>query len=327
MAFKMKAKKIIGIDLGGTSTKFAIADLEGTILQNWSIPTDKSEQGELIVPNMIKSMKHRLALYQMKIEDIFGIGLGSPGKVDSEKGSVVGAYNLNWTTPKNVCQIIQNEIGIRPYIENDANVAALGERWKGAGNNEDNMVFITLGTGVGGGVINDGKIIRGNGLCAGEIGHLIVDPEGIQCTCGNKGCLETICSATGIVNLARLLSEEYSGESELLASLNSGQEITSKDIFTSAKEGDKFAQYIVKKICFNLGIACANIANILNPAKIVLGGGVAMAGEYLRQQVEDDFKKFVFPPMQKSTTICLAELGNEAGVLGAIFLPINARKQ
>jgi len=313
-------KKLIGIDLGGTTAKFAILTEEGEIQQKWSIQTDIQDGGKNIVPNLIESINHHLDLYGLSANDFLGIGMGSPGTVNRKNGTVIGAYNLNWSTLQPVKELIEAGTGIPFYIDNDANVAALGERWKGAGEGGTDVVFITLGTGVGGGIVADGNLIHGKVGAAGEIGHVVVEPNGYQCTCGNRGCLETVASATGIVRLARDLSEEFAGESELKWAIDDGQEVTSKMVFDLAKTGDRFALIVVDKFYYYLGFACGNIANILNPDTIVIGGGVSAAGDVLIKGVEEYFQKFTFPQVRTSTRIKLAQLGNDAGVIGAASL-------
>ncbi|MDU1714783.1 MAG: ROK family protein, partial [Streptococcus vestibularis] len=219
------------------------------------------------------------------------------------------------------------ELGIPFAIDNDANVAALGERWVCAGANNPDVVFVTLGTGVGGGVIADGNLIHGVGGAGGEIGHIIVEPEtGFECTCGNKGCLETVASATGVVRLARHLAEGYEGDSSIKAAVDNGEQVTSKDIFVAAAEGDKFANSIVDKVSEYLGLATANISNILNPDSVVIGGGVSAAGEFLRSRVEGYFKRYAFPQVRRTTKVKLAELGNDAGIIGAASLACSIDK-
>ncbi len=319
-------KKIIGIDLGGTTVKFAILDLDGEVQQKWSIETNILDEGSHIVPEIVESINHRLKLYDMTAEDFVGIGMGTPGSVDIDKGTVIGAYNLNWKTLQPVREQIETGTGIRFALDNDANVAALGERWKGAGENNPDVVFMTLGTGVGGGIIMAGQLLHGVAGCAGEIGHVTVDPHGFECTCGKVGCLETVASATGVVRVARQLSEEYAGESELKSRLDDGQAITSKDVFVLAEQNDPFALMVVDKVCFYLGLACGNLGNTLNPSSIVLGGGVSAAGEFLRSRVEKYFHEYTFPQVRESTQIKLAQLGNDAGVIGAGSLALQFAK-
>ena len=257
---------------------------------------------------------------RLKPEQFIGIGMGTPGSVDIKEGTVIGAYNLNWKTLQPVKEMIEKGTGIPFFIDNDANVAALGERWKGAGENDPDVVFVTLGTGVGGGIVMNGQLLHGVAGCAGEIGHITVDPEGFECTCGKRGCLETVASATGVVRVARQLAEEYAGGSELKARLDNGEDISSKDVFELAAQNDDLALRVVDKVTFYLGLACGNIGNTLNPSAIIIGGGVSAAGEFLRSRVEAYFEQFTFPQVRNSTKIKLAELGNEAGVIGAASL-------
>lgn len=319
----MTEKKLIGIDLGGTTAKFAILNLEGQIQTKWSIQTDVTEEGTRIVPSIIESINHHLDLYNMSQDDFLGIGMGSPGNVNHSEGTVIGAYNLNWRTTQFIKKMIEEGTGIPFFIDNDANVAALGEQWVGAGNNEPNVVFITLGTGVGGGIILNGELIRGASGAAGEIGHIVVEPHGYHCTCGNDGCLETVASATGVVRLARDMSESFAGDSSLKESIDNGEFVDAKSVFDAARDGDTFALSIVDKVCDYLALACGNVANMLNPSTIVIGGGVSRAGEFLAERIRKNFEMYAFPPIYRSTKIKIAELGNDAGVIGASSLVLN----
>lgn len=312
-------KKIIGIDLGGTTVKLAFLTAEGVIEKSWSIPTDTSEGGGNIIMDIVATIKEHLHKYQIDLKDIMGIGMGSPGQVACKEGTVTGAYNLGWDSKQQVRSIFECEFDLPFYLDNDANVAALGERWKGAGEAADDVVFITLGTGVGGGIIIDGKLVHGVKGCAGEIGHIVVDPGGFKCTCGNRGCLETVASATGIINLAKAEANRSLADSQLKTLAING-EATAKDVFDLAKRGDVIAEAVVDRFAFYLGFACAQLANTLDPRYIIIGGGVSMAGEYLKDKVEEQFDKFVIPTVEGRTQIRLASLGNDAGVIGAAGL-------
>ncbi|CYU80135.1 TPA: ROK family glucokinase [Streptococcus suis] len=315
------SKKIIGIDLGGTSVKLAILTTEGEIQEKWSIKTNILDDGSHIVPDIIDSIKHRFETHGLTKDDFLGVGMGSPGVVDSEAGTVIGAYNLNWKTLQLVKEQFESALGLPFFIDNDANVAALGEQWVGAGNNNPNVVFMTLGTGVGGGVIAAGNLIRGIKGAGGELGHITVDfDEPFACTCGKKGCLETVASATGIVNLSRRYADQYAGDAKLKQMIDDGQDVTAKDVFDLAKEGDDLALIVYHHFSEYLGVACANIAAVLNPAYIVLGGGVSAAGEFLLDGVRKVFAENSFPQIKESTQIVLATRGNAAGVLGAASL-------
>ncbi|HFI0218581.1 TPA: ROK family glucokinase [Streptococcus suis] len=315
------SKKIIGIDLGGTSVKLAILTTDGEIQEKWSIKTNILDDGSHIVPDIIESIQHRFKTHGLTKDDFLGVGMGSPGVVDSEAGTVIGAYNLNWKTLQLVKEQFESALGLPFFIDNDANVAALGEQWVGAGNNNPNVVFMTLGTGVGGGVIAAGNLIRGVKGAGGELGHITVDfDEPFACTCGKKGCLETVASATGIVNLSRRYADQYAGDAKLKQMIDDGQDVTAKDVFDLAKEGDDLALIVYRHFSEYLGVACANIAAVLNPAYIVLGGGVSAAGDFLLDGVRKVFAENSFPQIKESTQIVLATRGNDAGVLGAASL-------
>lgn len=318
----MTDKKLIGVDLGGTTIKFAILTQEGEIQQRWSIDTNVLDEGSHIIPDIIDSINEHLDLYNMQASDFAGIGMGSPGSVDIEKGTVIGAYNLNWKTTVYPKRDIEKATGIPFTIDNDANVAALGERWQGAGDNNPDVTFVTLGTGVGGGIVANGQLLHGVAGSAGEIGHVTVDPKGYDCNCGKRGCLETVASATGVVRVARDMAEEFAGESKLKTILDDGDEISSKIVFDCAKEGDKLALMIVDRVSWYLGFALANVGNMLNPRYIVIGGGVSAAGDFLLDRVKKAFLENTFPNVQNTTELRLATLGNTAGVVGAASLAL-----
>ncbi|HJG84295.1 MAG TPA: ROK family glucokinase [Weissella thailandensis] len=323
----MAKDKLIGIDLGGTTIKFAIMTATGDIQQKWSIQTNILDEGSHIVPDIIDSINYHLDLYQLDEERIIGVGMGTPGTVNEKDGTVQGAFNLNWKESQNVKADLEAGLGFPVAIDNDANAAALGEQWRGAGNNQPEVVFVTLGTGVGGGLVNEGKMIHGAKGAAGEVGHMIVEPGGYQCTCGNYGCLEQYASATGVVHLAHDYADAYAGDSKLKAMVSNGEEITSKIVFDLAKEGDYLANEVVDKVAFYLGLATANIANLLNPSAIVIGGGVSAAGDFLLTRVQKNFNDFAFKMTRHVTELKLAELGNDAGAYGAASLALQAQAE
>jgi len=319
----MTDKNVIGIDLGGTTAKIGILTQRGDIIDKWSLDTDITKEGVNIVPNLVESINEHLKEKKLSADDFLGIGMGSPGTVDREEGTVIGAFNLNWKTLQPVREIIEEGTGIPFFIDNDANVAALGEQWLGAGNKEPNVAFITLGTGVGGGLIIDNSLIHGALDAAGEIGHVTVEPGGYECTCGKKGCLEQYASATGVVRIARDMIAEYTSESLLKDKINNNETVDSKVIFESAKAGDTFAEQVVDRFVYYLSLALGNVANLLNPSTIVLGGGVSQAGTYLADKVSKEVRTFTFPTIRDVTKIKIAELGNNAGMIGAASLVLN----
>ncbi|MBM7693295.1 glucokinase [Peribacillus deserti] len=312
---------LVGVDLGGTTTKLAFISYYGEIIHKWEIPTDKSEKGKNITTNIAKTIDAKLDELGQTKNKILGIGMGAPGPVNSSTGAIYEAINLGWTDYP-LKQLLEVETSLPAVIENDANLAALGEMWKGAGNGARDLVCITLGTGVGGGVIANGQIVTGISGAAGEIGHITILTEGgAKCNCGKTGCLETLASATGIVRLAKEALEE-NNEPSKLRDFNGS--FTSKDIFDLAKEGDTIASAVRDKLALYLGLASANVANVLNPEIIVIGGGVSKAGSVLLDPVQKYFKEFSFTRVRESTSMAIATLGNDAGVIGAAWLAKNA---
>lgn len=320
------AKSLIGIDLGGTTTKIAFVSHDGDIMQKWSIPTDVSDNGKNIVPNIIDSLKKTMTDSGYTKDDFMGIGMGTPGAVNIENGTVIGAFNLNWKTTQHVRDQIQEALGLQLVLENDANVAALGEFWKGAGEKDEDVIFVTLGTGVGGGVIAGGRLLHGINGGAGELGHITVQPNGYLCTCGKRGCLEQYSSATGIVHVAKDMAAEFTGKSRLKELFDNHEEVTSKMVVYLAENGDILSTRIVDRVSFYLGLALANSANILNPANIIIGGGVSAAGNTLLQPTTRYFQENTFPAVRDSTRIKLAQLGNDAGAIGAASLALRFEK-
>lgn len=319
-------KQLIGIDLGGTTTKFAVVTTNGEVKEQWSIKTDVSEQGSKIVPNIIDSINDYLTSNNLEAADFLGIGMGSPGTVNREAGTVVGAYNLNWTEVQPIREQVESATGIDFYLDNDANVAALGEQWLGAGGGEPNVIFVTLGTGVGGGIIENGRLVHGAMDAAGEIGHITVDPLGFryECTCGKISCLETVASATGIVRVTR----EKLAEDHVASQLDTidQAELEAKDVFDAAKAGDEFALEVVDLITEYLALAVGNLACALNPSTIVIGGGVSQAGRIVTDHIEQSMQKYLFPTLRDKTAVRLAELGSSAGVIGASSLVLQEKE-
>ncbi|UDM32619.1 ROK family glucokinase [Lentilactobacillus laojiaonis] len=316
------AKKIIGIDLGGTTIKFGFLDVDGNILSKWNIPTDISDDGKHIVPDIIHSINEQIRKQDLRSTDFYGVGMGTPGSINQEKGTVTGAYNLNWKEEQNVGEEISKGLHLPIIIENDANSAALGEYWRGAGNNSNDAVFVTLGTGVGGGVIIDGSLVHGANGGGGEIGHITVEENGYLCTCGKRGCLERYASATGIVQLAKDMARDFNGHSQLKELEDTNQEVSSKTVFFLADNGDILANQVVDKVTHYLGKALSYIGNSLNPNNIIIGGGVSNAGNTLLQPTTHYFQNNAFPAVRDSTRLKLAQLGNDAGLIGAASLAL-----
>lgn len=309
---------ILGIDIGGTAIKIGVINDNGSIHSKWEIPTNIGNKGETIATDAWSSIVEQLNLLNIEKDSIQGIGIGAPGFIDEKTGFVYKAVNIGWEDFDLANQFSELS-GLPVFVANDANVAALGENWVGAGNQADNLIAVTLGTGVGGGIIANGAMISGENGTAGEIGHITIDPDGYPCNCGRKGCLETITSATGMVRQAIDLIEK-NPESDLAEYYQKHGEITTKDIFNLAKQGDPFSEQIIDHTADVLGFAISNIATVINPSKILVGGGVSLAGETFINKIENCFRKYALPRVSDICEFKIAELGNDAGMIGAAYL-------
>lgn len=306
-------KYCFGVDIGGTTVKMGLLEEEGKIVDKWEITTDTSEEGKAILPNVAASIENKMKEHGLTKEDIIGVGAGVPAPVTAE-GIVNGSANLGWNY-KEVKKELEELTGMKACIGNDANVAALGEMWKGGGAGEMNVIMVTLGTGVGGGVIINGKVLVGANGAGGEIGHLCVNyEEKDKCGCGNCGCLEQYASATGIVRLAK----KKLGQ-ELRPTIQTKEDVTAKDVFDAVKAGDETAKEIAVEFGRYLGYALANLAAVLDPAVIVIGGGVSKAGEVLIPYIREPFMERAFFA-NRNVKFALATLGNDAGICGAAKL-------
>ncbi|BDR58397.1 ROK family glucokinase [Xylocopilactobacillus apicola] len=317
------SKLYLGIDLGGTTIKFGMVDEAGKVRKQWNIPTNIEDGGSHILPDMLDSIGNYLPKYAS--DQVMGIGLGTPGTVDQVHGTVNGAFNLNWTTEQPLKEKIESAFKIPFFVENDANVAALGERWVGAGENQNEVVFVTLGTGIGGGIIANGKLVHGIAGSGGEIGHIVVKPDGYPCTCGNRGCLETIASATGIARVGESFAGKY--PESLLGEAAQKGKLNAKIVFDLAKSGDQAAIEAVDYVTYYLAWGLGQVADVLNPQYIVIGGGVSASGQFLIDHINKFFPNFVFDNIKKTTSLRLAELGNDAGILGAASLVRESLKE
>ncbi|GGB04826.1 ROK family glucokinase [Macrococcus hajekii] len=311
---------ILAADIGGTTCKLGVLSEELTILHKWEIPTQTGQEGERILRDIYESFKKNAAHKHYDMDEVLGIGLGVPGPVDFDKGTVNGAINLNWSGVKHVKDEFEKLSGKPVFIDNDANVATLGEKFKGAGQNEANVVCLTLGTGVGGGIIANNELVHGHNGSGGELGHFKVDQkERFQCNCGLKGCLETVASATGVINLTYHYYKELQFKTSLEEAIQA-KEVQAKMVFDAAKDGDEFATYVIRKVASHLAYAISVISVMTNPKYIIIGGGVSKAGHFLIQHIETEYQKMTFKPALKGTQIVTAELGNDAGMIGAAGL-------
>ena len=307
-----------GIDLGGTTVKLAYFDENGTMLEKWEIPTVTANSGVQILPDIAASVKKYLKKNNIAPESILGLGIGVPGPVDG-KGVVNKCINLGWGV-FNIAETLSSLTGFPVKAGNDANVAALGEYWKGGGAGCENMVFVTLGTGVGGGIVIGGNLLHGSHGSGAEIGHMVLNPrETIPCNCGKRGCVEQYCSATGIARLAR----EYLAETRMDSCLRVVENIAAKDVFDAAKGGDAVAKDILDKFYDYMGQFLGSLCSAVDPEVVVLGGGVSKAGQVLLDGVEEAFHKYVFHAAS-GVKFALASLFNDAGAYGAFKLALDA---
>jgi len=307
--------KYIGIDLGGTKILTAVADDNGEIIARVKLATETELGQERIKKNIFKSIYKVLEKTDIKIEKIKSIGIGSPGPLNVEKGIIYESANLPIKNME-IVDLIEEETGINTYLQNDANTAALGEKVFGAGKEADDLLYITISTGVGGGIIINGKIYYGHTGNAGEIGHMTVDPTGPQCGCGNYGCLESFSSGTAIKNMAKKAIEN--DESTLIKKLARDKKLSAKLVAKAAEKGDQKALDIFAKAGYYLGIGIANLVNIFNPEMIILGGGVMKAKGYFLDRAKEEFKKRALKAPADIVKIKEAVLEDEIGVKGAI---------
>ena len=307
------AQFCFGVDIGGTSVKMGLFSAEGEVLDKWEIPTRTQDGGENILPDVAASIEKKIKEKGIEKADIAGIGVGAPGPIDAE-GTVHVAVNLGWGE-FNIPEKLGALTGLTVKAGNDANVAALGEMWKGGGQGHSNLVAVTLGTGVGGGIIVNGKMLTGATGSGGEIGHIhVCDDETESCGCGNHGCLEQYASATGITRLAnrRLAADNTDSV------LRNGP-VNAKTVFDAVKAGDALAVEVAEEFGECLGKALAGIAGVVNPEIFVIGGGVSKAGQVVLDYIQKNYVKYVFVG-SRDAIFALATLGNDAGIFGAAKL-------
>lgn len=311
-------KYAYGVDIGGTTVKIGFFETTGKLVDTWEIPTRTENDGELILPDIAESIKENNEKKSITTDDIEGIGMGVPGPVKDD-GTVLKCVNLGWGVfnVEKALSVICG--GVKVKAGNDANVAALGEMWQGGGKGYEDVVMITLGTGVGGGIIRGGKIVAGTNGAAGEIGHIpMIDDESECCGCGKKGCLEQYASANGLVNVAeKYIAAHRTVETEL--DLNAG--FTAKDVCDAAKAGDIAGLAAVEESMRLLGKAMAAVSCVIDPQVFVVGGGLSKAGNIIIDTASKYYKEYAFHA-SRETEIKLATLGNAAGMYGGVKMVI-----
>ncbi len=309
----------LAIDLGGTKVAAAVVREDGTIISHSTRPTEASRGGDWVLNRIKEAAVEALENGKVHPSSLIGVGLGTPGVVDSERGIMLSeAVNIPDWKGRNLKAELEQILGIPAFIENDANAAGLGEFVFGAGKGAKSLVFVALGTGIGGAVILNGEIVHGTSFAAGELGHISIDPNGLKCGCGNYGCIELYASGPAIAQRAR----EYvlRGVDTKLSTMASPEELTAEHVALAAKEGDLLAQSILAEAGRLLGVVLAGIVNLLSPDRIIIGGGVAQAGDLLLEPVRWEVKRRALPDATRVLQIVPAALGTKAGILGAAAL-------
>ena len=312
------SKYAFGVDVGGTTVKLGLFNDEGQVLDKWEIPTVKDNGGEKVLPDIAASIKNKMQEKNITAADLVGVGIGAPGAVNAEGFMVNGAVNIGWGS-FDLAETLKKELDLPVTVKagNDANVAALGEMWQGGGKGYTDIVMVTLGTGVGGGVIIDEKIIAGKHGLGGEIGHIhIRDEETEHCNCGGVGCVEQIASATGIAREAR---RKMAASDKPSALREFGEHVTAKNVLDAAKAGDELAVDVMEVVGHYLGLALSQLALTVDPEIFVIGGGVSKAGQFLIDVIDKHYDKYMVISKNRPI-IGLATLGNDAGIYGAARL-------
>ena len=310
-------KKVFGVDIGGTTIKMGVFSGDGELIDKWEIPTRTEDNGSKILPDIAASIKQKMEALSIERTDVAGIGISVPGPVD-DNGIVHKCVNLGWGV-FDIDEEMKKYTGVPVFAGNDANAAALGEVWRGGGKGYNNAVVVTLGTGVGGGIIVNGKILSGSSGAGGEIGHILVNREETEkCGCGNKGCLEQYASATGIARMAKAKLAEDNRDSVM----RNAKSMNAKVVFDAVKAGDAVAMDVAEEFGRVLGIGLAIVADVVNPEVFVIGGGVSRGGQIVIDYIEKNYNKYVFHA-SRGVKFALATLGNDAGIYGSAKLVID----
>jgi glucokinase len=318
---------LLGIDFGGTNIKIGCFDKKLNLIGKHSVPTGENINPEAIVEKFYAASNELLAQNKLSMDDVCAVGVGSPGIIDANTGIVMAAPNLPLFLNVPFRDLIFKKMGKPATVENDANVACWAEYVIGAASQTDHMIMLTLGTGVGGGIICDGRLIHGPAGGAAELGHIVVYPDGRLCGCGQRGCIEAYSSASSTARRAQE-AVESGATSSLSKVLNENGVITCKDVFAHAANGDDFANEIVEGTAKALALVCVTLANTTDPQSIVFAGGMIAAGDALMDRIRHHYKDQIGPLYGKEKTVlCFAALGEDAGIIGAASLGLTASKQ
>ena len=315
----------LGIDLGGTKIMSALANEEGKILESLKTPTEADGGEKRVINNIINSIIILLGKFSLDKSQVGGIGICSPGLLNTAEGIIYESSNIPWKNVK-IVKILEDELNIPVFLENDANAAALAESNFGAGFNYKNMIYITVSTGIGGGIVIDNKLYHGANNNAGEIGHMTVVPDGPLCGCGNHGCFEAVASGTALKRMAIDGLDKNQGSLINKLSEARSEEIDGKLIALAARKGDEFALRLFKRLAYYLGIGLANLINIFNPELIVLGGGVMKSYDFFWDEMKNNIERRALSVSLKELEIVRSKFEDDSGVMGALTVAINKNK-
>jgi glucokinase len=306
----------VGVDLGGTNIKAGLLDADARILSRLSLPTEVDLGRDRVVENIVTAAKRAIAEADVKREDVKGIGIGSPGPMSHRRGLIINPGNLPCLKDTPLREIVRETTGINTTLENDANAAAWGEFWAGAGRDVTDMVMLTLGTGVGGGIITDGRMLRGYYENGAELGHVLVNPGGRKCSCGQPGCVEAYSSAYFLARRAEEMIRD-GATSSLREKVDAGEPLLAEDIVEASKAGDRLAREVWDDACRYLAVMVVNMQHVTNPQRVVLAGGLIAAGDYLLEPIRRHHAAMKWVLLDDEPEICFATLGNDAGMIGA----------
>lgn len=321
----MPEQYFVGVDLGGTNIKAGVCDAQARVLSKLSIPTQVDRGRDVVLANIVRAAEEAIAQAQVDRRQVAGIGIGSPGPMSHRRGLVINPGNLPPLRDTPVRSIVKERTGINTTLENDANAAAWGEYWAGAGKGVRDLVMFTLGTGVGGGIISDGRLLRGHFENGGELGHILIKPDGRLCSCGQRGCVEAHSSAHFLARHAEDLIR--SGRpSTLKARLDAGETLMAEHVVEAAKAGDELAAFVWDDACYCLAATCVTMQHVTNPERIVLAGGLIAAGDFLLGPVRKYFRQLTWHLLEDFPEILVATLGNDAGLIGSAGCALEAHR-
>ena len=320
------SEMFVGIDLGGTNIKIGLFDSELKLLSKTSVATKADMGPEVVIDKMAQTVEKLIAEAGLSLHDVVAVGIGTPGPAKYTEGVIIKSTNMPTFKNVPICRMLNEKLGAPIVFDNDANVACWGEYAVGAGKGVKDMVFFTLGTGIGGGIISNGELVHGCDENAAELGHMIIYPDGRKCNCGQKGCVEAYASADSTARRAAA-ALEAGAESSLKKVLDEKGQITSKDVYEHLADGDKLAKEITDGTAKALAITCINMLHTTEPKRIVFAGGMIAAGDVLLNRIKDFFNEYIWTLKKEMVEICFATLGEDAGIIGAAALAQHAKNQ